>query len=558
MRDPDKVYLVDGVLHAGPYAALSYCWGGERELVLESATAQELHDGMDLARFPATLCHAIRVTQSLGIRYIWIDALCILQDSKEDWAREAARMSQVYRGSAITIEAASANKASDGFFKQRPSSKPYVELQWRSSSSNAESVQMRPIQDIVDTQLTDTAIFSRGWTMQERLLAPRTLSFGEQQMSFECASGYEDEARTLARLPRETDIYLRKDSIYLIRSGQSMFQPSLRWLARAVGIPRSVSTPFGSLCTHGSLQVSPRDRGSYYDYWRVIVERYSQRELSHPSDRLPALSGLAKEIQSVTGDTYCAGLWWGDLVFSLAWTGGDLFNAKGRFGEDKGFVVHSWNVNDWPGGIQSTEYVAPSWSWASITGRIEFPTVSGLPLDFTPLSRVLRVILEPRFTDSFGLLAKGHLHIEGPVLHLPTFMLPSAKAYPWHILHEFLRVDYVRLTDDHATEVYQHHKDHAGQSFALFKLLIRKTSRSDSLCCLLLESCGDGTWRRLCLAQMFIRELPPSRTNSAPMPYKLSNPTYDPELLMDLPNITERVAEQIASAPWKMERLWLS
>ena len=79
-----------------PWIALSYCWGGDSQFVFNDRTMDNLQKGIPLNSFPATLRDAVIITRSLGIRYIWIDALCIKQDSAEDWAREAAKMREVY------------------------------------------------------------------------------------------------------------------------------------------------------------------------------------------------------------------------------------------------------------------------------------------------------------------------------------------------------------------------------------------------------------------------------------------------------------------------------
>lgn len=465
-------------------------------------------------------------------------------------------------GSIVTIEAASAAKASDGLSKRRQSSQPYVELVWRSESGSGsgKTVQMRPIQDIVDTQLTETRMFTRGWTLQEWLLSPRTLSFGEQQASFDCASGYMDEAGTHAALPRETEHYLRKDSMRCIRAEQGVFQSWLRWFARAAGMPSKVWTPFGSILINGVLQVSRWNRGSCYDYWRNMVERFSSRQLAYDSDRLPALSGLAREIQRATGDTYCAGMWRSELVFSLAWEGGDLFNLHGRNSPEIGPLnIPSRNIEDWPAGIQSCEYVAPSWSWASVKGKIDFMTLDGLPREHTPLASIIGVALQPRSFDSFGVLSDGsYLDIQGPVLRLPNVMARCERTHPHSTLHDYLRFRYTRLSDDWCDEMYQHHREHEFQQCALLKLLRRHGTYlyGPSDFCLLLETCGDSTWRRLCLVKV---DIVGSRPRSIAPRYKGERTAWEPwtDLLMGAEKNRDAAMEQCEGASWTTERLRL-
>jgi hypothetical protein len=183
----DYVKLVQGENCNGQYAALSYCWGGERDLMLTHNTEPLLRRGLLLSNVTGTIRDAILVTRELGIAYLWVDGVCIFQDqerqeSKDDWAREAGRMRDVYRGAVVTIEAAAATRLTEGFLKERKSSKPYCKLPWREGDETVD-VFLRPHMDITDSQLLKTKVYTRGWTLQECLLAPRTLSYGTQQIS---------------------------------------------------------------------------------------------------------------------------------------------------------------------------------------------------------------------------------------------------------------------------------------------------------------------------------------------------------------------------------------
>ena len=85
-----------------PFVALSYCWGGEGEFVLTSSSENLLRQGIPFDQIPQTLQDALVVTQRLNFRYIWIDAVCIFQDSREDWVRESARMRDIYKSATLT------------------------------------------------------------------------------------------------------------------------------------------------------------------------------------------------------------------------------------------------------------------------------------------------------------------------------------------------------------------------------------------------------------------------------------------------------------------------
>jgi hypothetical protein len=414
-------------------------------------------------------------------------------------------MGNVYQGSAVTIEAATAQKASDGLANIRASSKPYVELRWQSPGLKEYLVQLRPTHDITDIELLYTKIFTRGWTLQERLLAPRTLSFGLQQTSFHCVTARQDEAGMFL-VPGETNGYLRKELMKTMQAEQGIFKISLRYLARLVGFSYTVATPIGNWYLHGNLPLDHiGTKGTFYDYWRAIVKEFSRRELTQVTDRLPAMSGLAAEFARTTSDTYCAGLWRSELVFSLAWTTGDLYNAHGRFGIKEFSPFWNDNIYNWPAGIQASGYLAPSWSWASVKGRVEFITLKDVPFDFLPAARIVGVYLLPRFQDPFGAVERGHLDIEALSIYLPNLLSPCEQSHPFYAIHGDIQDRYMRLNDDFTNEFHQHHKPYEGQQFALLQLLTWWSGQGGyearALECLLLETCGDGTWRRLCLVR---------------------------------------------------------
>jgi hypothetical protein len=107
------------ILSSGTYAALSYCWGGPQTVTSTMATIQDRTQGVTMQSFPQTIQDAIYVTQNLGLRHIWIDALCILQDSPEDKAHELGQMARIYANSYVTIAATSARSVSEVFLQTR-------------------------------------------------------------------------------------------------------------------------------------------------------------------------------------------------------------------------------------------------------------------------------------------------------------------------------------------------------------------------------------------------------------------------------------------------------
>lgn len=102
------------------YIALSYVWGEDQAHKTTKGNLSAYEQGIDLSCLPATIHDAIYVTHMLGFRWLWVDSLCILQDSDEDKAHEIGRMHLIYRYAHVTIMAGSANGASSGFLQKRP------------------------------------------------------------------------------------------------------------------------------------------------------------------------------------------------------------------------------------------------------------------------------------------------------------------------------------------------------------------------------------------------------------------------------------------------------
>jgi Heterokaryon incompatibility protein (HET) len=101
------------------YIALSYQWGDSQPLKLTTTTVSELCRGLPISQLSKTFRDAVSVCHYLSVRYLWVDALCIMQDSKEDWQRESMRMRDIYSYSYCTIAAAVSRNPTDDLFRSR-------------------------------------------------------------------------------------------------------------------------------------------------------------------------------------------------------------------------------------------------------------------------------------------------------------------------------------------------------------------------------------------------------------------------------------------------------
>lgn len=282
----------------GRYISLSYCWGTTSNPFATSRSLLPARKaGMNLSDLPRTFQDAIAMTRRLGVRYIWIDSLCICQDDKQDWERESARMDSVYSNSYLTIAATGKPNTSGGLFFDRPGRtylRTAIEPTSSSDSTNTNAVQgdvlIFPLQKSKEVirsyrvEMKSEPLAERGWAFQERVLARRVLHFASDQTCFECLEGtvYEEGLR----LP---DRYY---SVCHVKSQEEAVKPD----QDGAGGPSSSSR--GSHFT-----------GTPFQKWNALLRQYGELKLTFPSDKLPALSGVAKVYSKLLDDEYVAGLW---------------------------------------------------------------------------------------------------------------------------------------------------------------------------------------------------------------------------------------------------------
>lgn len=234
----------------------------------------------------ATFKDTIEVARSLGIDYLWIDSLCIIQDDPSDWDLEAPRMSSVYGNSFLNVAATGASDGTKGLFMNPKDSRRSFRA-WASVVGGLEATSFHciPLQGYT-TSITDAPLLQRAWVVQERLLSPRTLHFTSSQLFWECNTVIASEAFPKALHP-----------------GFLALQMS--------AVPSWPKQPLGNC------------------QWHDIVELYSACKLTFGTDKLSAIAGVAREMQKACKGDYMAGLWAGEhLVWDLCWSSSEGYLAK--------------------------------------------------------------------------------------------------------------------------------------------------------------------------------------------------------------------------------------
>jgi hypothetical protein len=348
-----KLQITSVDIHTPPmYMTLSYTWGSSSFLKLTKSNMDLYRRGSLIKDLPQTFQDMITVARRFSIRYIWIDSLCILQDSKEDWEKEASMMRDVYANSSCNVADAASADPQGGLFRSRHVLDIQYGLVW--SDAIGSTGQFYHIIDEAywDRQVSNAAINQRGWVLQERLLAPRILHFTEHQIFWECFLDQKCEAFPCG-LPAFLPVKVYKPILEV---------PDPNWQSLR--------------CSAFTIAM-----------WKDIVELYSRCALTMPNDKLIALSGLAKVYQNATSDDYIGGLWRSEALKCLSW-----------------YVLR-------PIKRKYSEYRAPSWSWAATDGAVRFSRNRS-----HYIARLLDAQIVRSPLDSTGQVYGGFIDVEAVVI----------------------------------------------------------------------------------------------------------------------------------------------
>ncbi|KAF2644205.1 HET-domain-containing protein, partial [Massarina eburnea CBS 473.64] len=326
----------------GDYFVLSHCWGNISEekkrehcLSLDNVDARRNDRGFDIGVLPQTFQDGITVARKLGKRYLWIDSLCIIQygDNFEDWKKEAKVMGAVFRNAYCTIAATSARDSTRGFLA-RPTTQHKEPQYVKALHYSRGPVYISRVLDDYYSDVETGVLNQRAWVLQERALSRRTIHFTHNQTYWECGEVVPTDC-----------LYRSSKSLFL---GDPMF-------------PAFLARPRG------------RDK---VELFRHVFSMHTQLDITVPTDRPIAISGLVDRMAEAFRTTATHGIFDDYLHRSLLWQ---------RNGATR---------------MQRISYAAdrrvPSGSWMAYTGQIEYMKIGCRRVEWDKRVRFTDGILRAR------------------------------------------------------------------------------------------------------------------------------------------------------------------
>ncbi|KAH6722757.1 heterokaryon incompatibility protein-domain-containing protein [Leptodontidium sp. MPI-SDFR-AT-0119] len=367
--DTVKLHRSDG--KSEPYACLSHCWGKKSLLVTVRSNINLHLTGIPWTSLPLTYQQAITFLRQMHIQFLWIDSLCIIQDDIDDWHAEAAKMASIYENSSITLAATMSPDVVDGLFAATPPHKRESrELGKLGEGEDAPSVHVREyLRHLGDSEQQHVlgqwgingpspapymTIYTRGWCLQERLLSPRVLYFGPDELSWECNEGTACECSGITTAPVNYARFAEQMKLHL-----------------------------------GPEVLKSYSKKDLIKAWKALVVHYSSLQLTYDRDIFPAIYGLVTHFEPLLGCRFLAGLWEDRLLQDMLWSSHGLSGP-------------------WP--CRPEKWRAPTWSWASVKSSVYYH--NDIVLNENSCV-VLDVKCVPVEADSAGELASTLLILRG-------------------------------------------------------------------------------------------------------------------------------------------------
>ncbi|KAL3296891.1 P-loop containing nucleoside triphosphate hydrolase protein [Colletotrichum asianum] len=348
----------------------------DMNLILNQANLATLSASQPITNLPKTFREAFVVLERLQLEYLWNDRFCILHDSEEDWLAEASEMHNVYANSIICISALGAEDDDGGlFFSRDPLAIkiPVVNIPIGESNKPVPLAGEMAMAYIRNTDSQSAVLSTRGWVLQERILAPRVLHFGKSQVLWECNTSVSSEAQPKFDKWKSVHVLLAHPDIRPTYKRRTVWKTTIGYE------PPSFENPIDCI----------------FIEWYYILDYYNNCHLTKSDDKLVATSAIAKDMKkhlSHLGESsvYLGGLWRSRMPRNLLW---QVSNPAKR----------------------PERYRAPSWSWASVDNASWFTSHEGyswFPKRHRVLVSVIEATTTPLTSDDTGQLQGGSLTLK--------------------------------------------------------------------------------------------------------------------------------------------------
>ncbi|KAL9054047.1 MAG: hypothetical protein Q9162_004376 [Coniocarpon cinnabarinum] len=335
--------------------------GGSRNLQLTAATHNSFRDGILDKDLPTAIQEAVIFSRLLGIKFLWVDSLCIIQDSEQDKHRQIRNMRDIFKNSYLTIVASQSFNVFQGFLKHPA---PFCAFKQETPRTFLPKWLSSPRRNELFLQFQkprfwgsfQEPISKRAWTLEEYLLSQRLVMFTAEGPVWEC---------------HQTTVDFNNNY------GRDVRYPNLGHLTK-------------TLFVSATRERDPVSVADLFKAWRTIVGEYTARLLTHPRDKLPAIHGVANEIsraRHLDMALYCAGTWAYDAIEEILWT---IYGPMLEYAGDRKQLrrIHR------PARLRPRGRRMLSWSWAASDSPIIF--FSDSQDDHVPYRRIFNVLSFPR------------------------------------------------------------------------------------------------------------------------------------------------------------------
>ncbi|OWY55388.1 HET-like protein [Alternaria alternata] len=360
------------------YVALSYCWGGDQPSKLTQKNHDLYKKSIAWKTLPKTIQDAAKTVQALGFHYLWIDSMCIVQDSKEDKKAEISQMTKVYAHATLTVVNQRGDQVTEGFLHPRILPFGTSSIQYRAEDGRTQRLTLTF--NTAAYREESFAVNTRGWTLQEYLLSRRRLVIGTWSTEWLCRREAHDH---------------RDGWVLSSREGLPFESEGTGWAGKGPFGSKEAESVYRSSFINAAMffSVNPGypsgqlNEELVRESWYTVVQSYSLRSVTESEDRILALSGIAERFADLIPGRYIAGIWENMMPSCLFWY---------KIGRPVDRPV---------------KYRGPSWSWMSIDGKVEHTRSDNCVCEIPSVEYMLE-----NAEALYGAVRNATLHIKGPAL----------------------------------------------------------------------------------------------------------------------------------------------